>query len=59
MYLYDNMSLNSSYNENCFRRKFAEKIKTHILYSGNFFNCAVYEVIWRDKVQPDRLQMAL
>jgi hypothetical protein len=42
-----------------FQKKVAEKVKTQILYSGNFFNCAVYEAIWKGKVQPDRLQMAL
>jgi hypothetical protein len=37
MYIYDNISRNSSYKENRFRKKFVEKIKAHILCSEIFF----------------------
>ena len=37
IYFFDHISHISSYNEKCFRHKFAEKIKTHILCSVFFF----------------------
>jgi hypothetical protein len=42
--------------------KVAEKIKTHILCSINFFfleNLAVYEILWKNVVEPDRPQMTI
>ena len=40
--------------------KFVEKIETHILYSIFFFeNCAVYEIMWKNVVEPDRPQMTI
>jgi hypothetical protein len=42
--------------------KLVEKIKTHISYSINFFfseNHAVYEIMWKNTVEPDRPQMAV
>jgi hypothetical protein len=43
--VYDDISLNFSYNEKTFRKKVVQKIKTHILCSITFFpeNGAVYE----------------
>jgi hypothetical protein len=38
----------------------ADKVKTHILCSETFFkSCAVYEITWKNIVQPDRPQMAV
>jgi hypothetical protein len=37
IYFYVNTSLNSFYNDKCFRRNVVEKIKTHILCSISFF----------------------
>jgi len=37
MYVYDNILLNSSRKRNSFRKKGAEKIKTHISYHRHFF----------------------
>jgi hypothetical protein len=38
-----------------FHTRFVEKIKTHILYSKLFSeNCVVYEIMWKNTVQPDR-----
>jgi hypothetical protein len=36
--------------------KFAEKIKTHFTFN-NFFpeNCALYEMMWKNTVEPNRL----
>jgi len=44
-----------------FRAKEVEKIKTHILFSETFFsgNRAVYEIIWKNMIEPDRLQMTM
>ena len=44
-----------------FQTKVAEKIKTHILCSVFFFfeNCAVYEIMWNNIVQPDKPQMTM
>jgi hypothetical protein len=43
-----------------FEIKFVEKIKTHILCSITFFEYpAVYKLMRKDVVQPDRSQMAI
>jgi hypothetical protein len=43
-----------------FRTKVVEKIKTHTLYSINFFfyfeNLSIYEIMWKDIVEPGRPQ---
>jgi adenine specific DNA methylase Mod len=40
--------------------KVAEKIKTHILCSKIFSeNRAVYEIIWKNIIQPDKPQMTV
>jgi hypothetical protein len=31
-----------------------EKIKTHILCSLTFEKCAVYEIMWKNTVEPSR-----
>jgi len=41
-----------------FWTKLVEKIKTHILYLVTFFfflNCAIYEILWKNIVEPERL----
>jgi hypothetical protein len=43
-----------------FQKKAVEKIKKHILYSLSFLeNRAVYEVMWKNTVQPDRPQVTI
>jgi hypothetical protein len=42
-----------------FQTKFVEKIKTHILYSIISPEIRVYEVMWKNMVQPDRPQMTV
>jgi hypothetical protein len=46
-----------------FSDKFEEKIKTHVLWSAPFFfffeNCAVYEIMWKNIVEPDRPRMTV
>jgi hypothetical protein len=40
--------------------KFIEKIKAHIYVQKPLFkNCAVYEIMWKNVVDPDRPQMAI
>jgi hypothetical protein len=39
--------------------KVVEKIKTHILYSGFFLNRAIYDIMRKDSVVPDRSQMVI
>jgi replication initiation and membrane attachment protein DnaB len=42
------------------RKKYIEKIKTHIAYSRTFSeNRATYEAMWENKIQADRPQMAI
>ena len=59
-HIYDNISLNSSYKE-MFETKVVEKIKTHILCPVTFFfeNRAVYEVISKNVVEPERPQRTI
>ena len=42
-----------------FETKFVEKIKTHILCKGTFFNLVVCEIMWNDMVEPDMPQMTM
>jgi len=44
-----------------FQKNVFEKITTHILYSMAFFpeNCAVYEVMRENMVEPDSPQMTI
>jgi len=43
-----------------FQTKAVEKIKTHVLFSVNVVeNRAVYEIMWRNIVEPDRPQMTV
>jgi hypothetical protein len=42
--------------------KVVEKIKTHVLCSINFFfseNRAVYDIMWKNMIEPDRPQMTV
>ena len=39
--------------------KVGEKVKTHILCSVTFENCAVYEIMWTNVVEADRPQMTM
>jgi hypothetical protein len=43
-----------------FQTKFVVKIKTQILYSVKFFeNRAVYEIMWKNIMEPNRPQMII
>ena len=46
--------------KNMFETKLVEKIKTHILWSITFCeNRAVFEIMWKHIVEPDRPQMTI
>jgi len=43
-----------------FQTGVVEKIKTHLLWSIIFFkNCAVYEMMWKNILEPGRLQIRI
>ena len=44
-----------------FRTKVVEEIKTHVLCSGTcvFFNRVLYEVMWKNIVEPERPRMKI
>ena len=43
-----------------FQAKVVEKIKTHVLYSINFFeNCTVNEIMWKNNAEPCRAEMKI
>ena len=55
MYIYDNISLNSSYNEKCFRQKLYRKSKPTLYIQLHFSeNRTVHEIMWKNIVEPGR-----
>jgi hypothetical protein len=42
-----------------FQTKVVEKIKTHISCSITFFNRAIYEIMWKNILEPDMPQMTI
>jgi len=42
-----------------FQTKVVQKIKTHILCAINFFNRAVYVIMWENVVERGRLQVTI
>jgi hypothetical protein len=60
MHICDEISLNSSYNEKCFKQSCGENQNTHIMFK-NFFseNPAVYEIMWKNMVHPDRSKITI
>jgi hypothetical protein len=56
MYFYDHISVNF-YEIEMFQTKFVEEIKTHLVFSNLFSeNPVIYEIIWKNFVEPDRPQ---
>ena len=60
MHSYDNISFNSSQNEKCLRQKLYRKSK-HTFYVKQLFPKyrAVYEIMWKNMLEPERLQMTI
>jgi hypothetical protein len=53
MYIYDNISLNSYYSEECFRQKFVENMRTHFMFKKLISEKrAVCERMWKNMVEP-------
>ena len=42
-----------------FQTKLAEKINTHFVFSLFFESCAVYEIMWKNILEPGRPQMTI
>ena len=43
-----------------FRKKVVDEIKTHVLFSVTFvFNPAVYEIMWKNIIERDPIQMTI
>jgi len=56
IFIYDHISVNFSEIE-LFQTTFVEEIKTHFVFSNLFSeNPAVYEIMWKNFVEPDRPQ---
>jgi hypothetical protein len=54
LHMYDSNSLN--FLNEMFQRKFVNK---HFLLISFFYNCAVYETIWKILIQPEWPQMTV
>jgi len=61
MYIYDNISLNSSYNEKCFGDKRCRKSQNTAFIFKKVFkeNHVVYEIMLKNTVEPDRPQVTI
>jgi hypothetical protein len=42
-----------------FQKKVVAKIKTHFMFNNSPENHAVYELIWKNMVDPDRTKMEI
>jgi hypothetical protein len=42
-----------------FQRKVLEKIKTHFMFSNFLSKTVAYEIMWKNMVQQDRLQITI
>jgi len=59
MYIYDNMSLNSSNNENILEKNFRENENTHFVVIFFPQKSCCQELIWKNMVEQDRPQMTI
>jgi len=57
---FNHISSNSTYNEKCSRQKLYKKSKhIYVQYFSFFENRAVYEIMWKNTVEPGRPQMTI
>jgi hypothetical protein len=51
----------SSWNDECFRQQLLRKSKYIFMFNNIFFpeSCAVYDIMWENMVQPERLQITV
>jgi len=55
MYIYENISLSFSHNEQYFRQKLQTKSKTRLMFHNFFYeNRAICVTTWKNNVLPDR-----
>ena len=60
IYVFDHISLSSSWNEKFWNKFCTENQNTHFTLNIFFFeNRAVYEITWKNMVQPKRPQMTI
>jgi hypothetical protein len=61
IYIFYHISLSSYWNGECFRKFCRGNQDTHFVFSNFFFseNRAVYEIIWKGVIQPERPQMTI
>ena len=56
---FHHISLISSWNEKCFRQTLQRKSKHTFCAQKLFFNCAFYEIMWKNIVERGRPQMEI
>jgi hypothetical protein len=60
MYIYDNISPIFFLEWEIFQAKIVENQNTHFMFSDFFSeNRAVYEIMWKNMVEPDRPQITI
>jgi hypothetical protein len=59
MYIYDSISLNSSENEKYLNKRCRDNQKAHFVFNNFSKNHAVYEIMWKNVVEPDTSQMTM
>jgi hypothetical protein len=60
IFIFHCISLTSSYNEKCFRKKLVEKIETHFVFNNIFLeNRAVSEIMWKNNTESGRPQTTI
>jgi hypothetical protein len=59
MYIYDRISLNSSQDKKHFGQNFLDEIKMHFIFNNFSENRVIYEIMWKNYVQPDRPQTTI
>jgi len=57
MYIHNNISLSSSYNEKCIRQRCRENQNTHFMFNNSFPKIVPFkEIMWKNMLHPNRLQ---
>jgi hypothetical protein len=59
MHIYDHISLDSYIMRNVLGKSCKENPNTHFIFKNVFLNRVIYEIIWKNTAQPDRLQMTV
>jgi hypothetical protein len=59
MHIYDNILLNSSWNGNVSDKSCTENQIAHFMFNNIALSCAVYEIMWKNTVGPDRAETTI